>query len=230
MADAWTAFYWGDYGRKTSHLSLAEHGAYLLLMKHYYSTRKPLPTNVNRLYSLCRAVEATEQAAVDYVIGEFFNLTDEGYVQPRIQEELDKARKISEIRRFAVSQRTDRKAYKSTYKELTNDLQMNTQPQSQAQKKEQKPVATLPDWLPIDSWNAFLEMRKKQHKPATERAQNMLCKKLHQMLDEGANIAAILDQSTMNCWQDVFPLREERKPNGKQSLIDSIKNPINPFA
>lgn len=35
--------YIGDYQRDTAHLSVTEHGAYLLMLQHYYATEKPLP-------------------------------------------------------------------------------------------------------------------------------------------------------------------------------------------
>ena len=42
-----------DYKEDTWHLTLAEHGAYNLLLDHYYSTERPLPDNDRALASLC---------------------------------------------------------------------------------------------------------------------------------------------------------------------------------
>ena len=38
-------FYVGDYARDTRHCSLAEHGAFLMLLSAYYATEKPLPAS-----------------------------------------------------------------------------------------------------------------------------------------------------------------------------------------
>lgn len=74
--------YWrrypGDYQRDTNHLSLAEHGAYTLLLDAYYSTEKPLPPDVPSLWRICHATERHEKAAVEAVANEFFPLNGDG--------------------------------------------------------------------------------------------------------------------------------------------------------
>lgn len=68
----------GDYGRDTAHLSLAEHGAYTLLLDHYYSTEAPLPADYMALYRICRAFDKKEQEAVRCVADQFFQLGQDG--------------------------------------------------------------------------------------------------------------------------------------------------------
>lgn len=70
--------YMGDYGRDTGTLSLAEHGAYALLMDHYYSTEEPLPADHDSLYRICRAMKKDEQAAVRKVADRFFPVFKDG--------------------------------------------------------------------------------------------------------------------------------------------------------
>ena len=83
--------YMGDYGRDTGTLSLAEHGAYALLMDHYYSTEEALPANYEDLYRLCRAMKRDEQAAVRKVADKFFPVFKDGLRHnDRADEELTK--------------------------------------------------------------------------------------------------------------------------------------------
>lgn len=74
----WYPRYTGDYMRDTGHLSLAEHGAYTVLLDHYYSTGRPLPKEYGSLYRLCSAMSNEEQDAVKLVADSFFPVDDDG--------------------------------------------------------------------------------------------------------------------------------------------------------
>jgi len=103
MSSPWYARYPGDYLRDTAHLSLIEHGAYGLLLDHYYSTGSPLPSRKEALYRVCKAFTDAERAAVDSVLGQFFKLRTEGYRNARADREIairrEHNRKLSEAGR-----------------------------------------------------------------------------------------------------------------------------------
>ena len=88
--NSWYARYPGDYRRKTAHLSLVEHGAYCLCLDHYFSTGRPLPSEREALYRICGALNDKERAAADSVLDQFFTLEEDGYHNPRADEELAK--------------------------------------------------------------------------------------------------------------------------------------------
>lgn len=92
----WYAHYPGDYGRDTAQLSLIQHGAYRLLLDHYYSTAKPLPSDVAALHRICRAFDQAERNAVDSVLSEFFKLRADGYHNSRADLELARKEEIRE--------------------------------------------------------------------------------------------------------------------------------------
>lgn len=79
--------YCGDYGRDTGHLSLAQHGAYTLMLDHYYATEKPLPASHALLYRICRSQTKAEQEAVRSVADEFFPVGDDGLRHNRRADE-----------------------------------------------------------------------------------------------------------------------------------------------
>lgn len=88
--------YMGDYGRDTGHLSIEQHGAYILLLDHYYSRGKPLMASIPALCRLCRAVTKSEQLSVTAVVEEFFPLAADGLRHnKRADEELAKWEELS---------------------------------------------------------------------------------------------------------------------------------------
>lgn len=77
----------GDIQAKTGHLSPAEMGAYDRLLDHYYSTEKPLP-DLDRCYSIVRAIKKDDQAAVRKVLNEFFSLGEDGNFFQKTADEM----------------------------------------------------------------------------------------------------------------------------------------------
>lgn len=76
----------------------------------------------------------------------------------------------------------------------------------------------------------YLEMRKQIKKPMTERAVDLAIKKLYELAavpfsDSMDNDLAIriLNQSVMNSWQGLFPLKEQKINNTPQGGVDWSK-------
>lgn len=88
--DSWMPIYWGDYLRDTGHLSTEQHGAYLLLIGHYWTTGKPLLDNDAQLSRIARLPSAVWKRARD-TIAAFFSITDGLWRHTRIDAELKKA-------------------------------------------------------------------------------------------------------------------------------------------
>lgn len=99
----WMPFYIGDYLRDTRHLSQGQHGAYLLLLAHYYSTGKPLPIDPEANYRIALAIASEERENVDKILKEFFTKKRDGYHNKRadnvIEARNEKRSKLSEIGR-----------------------------------------------------------------------------------------------------------------------------------
>lgn len=93
-------FYVGDYARDTAHLSLAEHGAFLMLLAAYYGTEKPLAPDLASLHRIARAMSQAEQKAVKSVADQFFPIAADGFrhnaradeIIARAQVRIDNAR------------------------------------------------------------------------------------------------------------------------------------------
>lgn len=101
----WYPRYPGDYGRKTAHLSLVEHGVYALLMDYAYSNDGIIPANAVQVHRICRAFAGEEQDACMRVLHEFFDLREDGWHNERVDEEMLKRGNISEKRAKAALKR-----------------------------------------------------------------------------------------------------------------------------
>jgi hypothetical protein len=72
--------------------------------------------------------------------------------------------------------------------------------------KRSQAIAGLPDWLPVDEWEAFVAMRRAKGKraPFTDKAREGILSRLGRFRESGYDVAEILAASTRNGWSDVF--------------------------
>jgi hypothetical protein len=75
----------------------------------------------------------------------------------------------------------------------------------------EKSKFSLPEWVPKELWDGFLEMRKAIKKPATDRAQRLLLNKLSTLQAAGFPPDRVLEQSIINSWQGLFEPHEGGK-------------------
>ncbi len=63
-------------------------------------------------------------------------------------------------------------------------------------------------------FNEYLAMRKKIKKPATDKAIELVKSKLNSFSKNEEVQIKVLEQSILNCWQNVYPLKDEEKVKG----------------
>lgn len=100
-----------DYLLDTADLSLAEHGAYLLMMLRYYWEGRLL---VADKYRGCRT--DADRLAADLVAERFFHVEADQLVHNRIERELEKIRKFVEHQSYAGRRSGEVRAGKKTNK------------------------------------------------------------------------------------------------------------------
>jgi hypothetical protein len=66
-----------------------------------------------------------------------------------------------------------------------------------------------PVWITLESWEAFHECRRKLKAPLTCYAEKLVVIELCKLKTSGEDPQACLDQSIVNGWRDVFPLRDK---------------------
>ena len=89
--------------------------------------------------------------------------------------------------------------------------------------KNKRAPFVAPAWLPVVSWNAYLEMRHKKKKDPTEHAKDLVVQELDKLRASGQDPGQVLDQSTRSGWTDVYSLKRENgngTNHGKLSPAD----------
>lgn len=87
MSRPWMPLYIGDYRGDTAHLSAAEHGAYLLLVMHYWQ-HDGLPDNDEQLARIAAGMPIDEWLAMKPRIQAYFH---DGWRHKRVDSEIEKA-------------------------------------------------------------------------------------------------------------------------------------------
>lgn len=91
-----------------------------------------------------------------------------------------------------------------------------------SKSKPRPPVAAsdcqdLPDWIPAKAWCKFVEGRKKLKPPMTEHAAELIVAELVKFRAAGENVEAVINQSIVNGWKGVFPVKRN---GGTRSVSD----------
>lgn len=76
-----------------------------------------------------------------------------------------------------------------------------------------KPIS-VPDYVDAEVWGAFLEMRKKIKAPLTPRGMVLIWRELEKLKAEGHPPDKVLEQSIMNSWKSVYPLKGGESGHG----------------
>jgi len=115
MSIPWMPLYIADYLADTAHLSAAEHGAYLLLIMHYFRNGE-LPKDDKKLQRISR-MTAREWEASRETIAAFF---DADWKHKRIENEIDKSLRKSHARATSGSRGGHAKSLKNKEAALAN--------------------------------------------------------------------------------------------------------------
>jgi len=201
-----------DYVAKTRHLTQGQHGAYFLLMLHYYATGKPLPVDAMQLQIICNCKTEQEKQDLSFVLRAFFKEKNGSFRHRRIERELAK--------RSSIRSKRKKIGRNGGLAKARNLLELKaTQSQSQSHTQSTKPKPTpafaVPEWIPTELWDSYEEMRKKIRKPMTDRARELAVKDLGLLKSEGYDLTEVIEQSVKQSWAGLFPVRggvQAKKP------------------
>lgn len=106
-ADKFMPMFWGDYARDTGHLNNAGHGAYLMLIKHYWCSARPLPDDDAQLWRIACCDSMGAWKKLRSAIEPFFHVADGLWRHNRVDRELVKATERYERRSKAGQKGND---------------------------------------------------------------------------------------------------------------------------
>lgn len=160
MPRHWMPFYVGDYLADTPHLDTEEHGAYLLLIFSYWSRGKPLPDDDKKLQAIAKQ-PLERWLEIRPTIAEYFDVRDGYWFHERVEEELEKSRKISEQRSEAGRKGGSKSKANAQAKAKQKPKQTTSNPQPQYNSLSRGPIPK--DWQPSEETIAYAQIQRLPH-------------------------------------------------------------------
>lgn len=182
-------FYVADYLADTMHLNAKQHGAYLLLLFNYWQRGKPLKNDSERLANVVRMhVEEWEENRE--VLAEFFEVTDDEWIHPRVEADLEavrakstKARASAQRRHSKGTANAERTQSERTPDAVRTECHTDTDTDTDTDKKTLAPAGAKRDEL----WEAMIEGCGLTDKKPTKSERGAWNKALKEIREAGAD-------------------------------------------
>jgi hypothetical protein len=100
---------------------------------------------------------------------------------------------------------------------IAGDAQDQPAPRRKRRSKIEEAVLDVPADIPREAWQGYEDMRRAIGKPLTNAGREAAWRKLRKLEAAGHPPDEVLDQSTMNNWVGVHPIRRHAHGNGKTS-------------
>ena len=158
-------FHIGDYKSHTHHLSLLEDLAFRRLLDHYYLHELPIKQS-----EIARQIGMKDhEQDVLTVLNEFFVSTEDGYINPRADIEIEQFRNFAEAGKRGAAKRWSKPAYSPPIQEANSPP--NATPIA---TNNHKPITintvSTPEGVSVTVWHDFQKLRKTLKAPITETA------------------------------------------------------------
>jgi len=191
-------FYPNDYLGGTMGMTFEQKGAYIDLLIFQFNNHHFTEEQAKQVLSICFA-------NVWQVLKNKFKKEGEFYFNERLRTEVDKRKAYTESRRInALHPKKPRKAYA---KHMGNGNRNENRDINEVNKEQ-----IIPDWIPK---NTFLEYQNSRKKKIKTQSLNRFFNSLKKICDETrASPEDILNQSIVNGWEGIFPLKNGGNGNG----------------
>lgn len=138
----------GDYLSHTRHLDYREDIIYRRALDYYYLHEKPLPLDYTQLARLlCMPKDLID--LVENIMTEFFVRTDDGFINPRADEEIKKYQSFAEAGRKGADKRWKKDSPPISPPNATPMLNNNHKPITNKQYKPPIPAELYADYMKV---------------------------------------------------------------------------------
>ena len=182
----------GDYDSHTKHLDLFEDLAYRRLLDLYYLHERPLNAS---LASVARQINMRDhEDKIKIVLEEFFELTEEGWVNARADKEINHFRsKIEQASRAGKASAERRFNARSTDVQPNN----NQEPITNNQKKTVATKVARPELVSSQVWEDWLSIRRAKKLPLTDTAWTQI---LAEIEKSGHTVDVVIKECCLRGW------------------------------
>jgi uncharacterized protein YdaU (DUF1376 family) len=211
-------FHIGDYASHTRHLSLIEDIAYRRLLDFYYLHEQPIKQR-----DIARQIGMRDhEQDVLTVLNEFFVSTDEGFVSPRADKEIQHYHsKVEQASRAGKASAERRSNIRSTDVQPTNNhkpITINHKP-----KRESATVVATPVGVSDSVWQDFVKHRKAKKAPVTQTVIDGIQREASKAAWE---LEAALAECVVRGWQSFKAEWVAPKPTFAQQAADVARSTV----
>lgn len=215
----WFPFYSSDFIGATVGLSCLERSLYALMLPLYYEVG-PFPTDPVRVYRVIGCESDEQKRAVDYLLGQFFVLREDGWYQPKAErvkaesaafheKAVERGKRSANARRekYGTAQPDNRKRFESVSKAFGKDhrkpVELTTT--TTTTTSTTKPTTTAPPFLAPSV-------------PETSQP-------VAEILRRAPRAAALAQPSDVQeqVWSDFLQTRKQLKAAVTQTAVDAIR-------
>jgi len=219
-------------------MTAQEVGAYCLLLFTSWQSEKQgyLDNDEDKLRRIARLTPKQWRESRDIILKKFIQTVDgTERFNPRIAKEAARLAKYRQQMKANGLQggrpkKENQKVSSENQKVLLQeaDRNQNESTSSSTSLNTTTSALALPDWIDKEAWDGFEEMRKKIRKPLTDRARSLHLKELDSLRSQGHSPSAVLNQSTMNSWLGLFPVKGSPPFNASQGNTAPASRNIDP--
>jgi hypothetical protein len=129
-----------------------------------------------------------------------------------MEQQINKLSTLIKILKYDVYQEAEQQTEQQNEQqtEQQTDIKRYTNKNDKKEKNEKKKPNNgflLPDWIPMEPWLGYVEMRSSIKKPLTDRAKVLAVASLQKLKGEGHPPEGVLNQSIFHSWQGLFPVK-----------------------